>query len=40
MNKDKNVYIYFNFSLNSINENLDELIKIEELFGKNIEAKD
>lgn len=33
IDKDKNVYIYFNFSkLNSINENLDEFIKIEELF--------
>lgn len=32
IDKDKNVYIYFNFSkLNSINENLDEFIKIEEL---------
>ena len=33
IDKDKNVYIYFNFSkLNSINENLDEFVKIEELF--------
>lgn len=32
IDKDKNVYIYFNFSkLNSINENLEEFIKIEEL---------
>ena len=32
IDKDKNIYIYFNFSkLNSINENLDEFIKIEEL---------
>ena len=32
IDKDKNVYIYFNFSrLNSINENLDEFVKIEEL---------
>lgn len=32
IDKDKNVYIYFNFSkLNSINENLDEFTKIEEL---------
>lgn len=32
IDKDKNVYIYFNFSkLNSINKNLDEFIKIEEL---------
>lgn len=36
IDKDKNVYIYFNFSkLNSINENLDEFIKIEELINKN-----
>ena len=40
IDKDKNIYIYFNFSkLNSINENLDEFIKIEELFGKNIQQK-
>ena len=33
IDKDKNIYIYFNFSkLNSINENLDEFVKIEELF--------
>lgn len=32
IDKDKNVYIYFNFSkLNSITENLDEFIKIEEI---------
>lgn len=32
INKDKNIYIYFNFAkLNSINENLDEFIKIEEI---------
>jgi len=32
IDKDKNIYIYFNFSkLNSINENLDEFIKIEGL---------
>lgn len=32
IDKDKNVYIYFNFSkINSINEKLDEFIKIEEL---------
>ena len=38
IDKDKNVYIYFNFSkLNSINENLDEFIKIEELFNKQIQ---
>ena len=36
IDKDKNVYIYFNFSkLNSINENLDEFIKIEELINDN-----
>lgn len=35
IDKDKNVYIYFNFSkLNSINENLDEFIKIEELISE------
>ena len=35
IDKDKNVYIYFNFSkLNSINENLEEFIKIEELINK------
>ena len=34
IDKDKNIYIYFNFSkLNSINENLDEFIKIEELIN-------
>ena len=33
IDKDKNIYIYFNFSkLNSINENLDEFIKIEEFY--------
>ncbi len=38
IDKDKNVYIYFNFSkLNSINENLDEFIKIEELLNENIQ---
>ncbi len=36
IDKDKNVYIYFNFSkLNSINDNLDEFIKIEEIINKN-----
>ncbi len=36
IDKDKNVYIYFNFSkLNSINENLDEFIKVEELINEN-----
>ena len=36
IDKDKNVYIYFNFSkLNSISENLDEFIKIEELINEN-----
>ena len=35
IDKDKNVYIYFNFSkLNSINENLDEFIKIEEIINQ------
>ena len=34
IDKDKNIYIYFNFSkLNSINENLDEFIKIEEIIN-------
>ena len=37
---DKNIYIYFNFSkLNSINENLDEFIKIEELINENQKCK-
>ena len=32
IDKDKNVYIEFNFSkLNSINENLDEFINVEKL---------
>jgi len=36
IDKDKNVYIYFNFSkLNSINQNLEEFIKIEELINEN-----
>lgn len=36
IDKDKNVYIYFNFSkLNSINENINEFIKIEELINEN-----
>jgi len=35
IDKDKNAYIFFNFSkLNSINENLDEFIKVEELINK------
>lgn len=35
IDKDKNVYIYFNFSkLNFMAENLDEFIKIEELINK------
>lgn len=35
IDKDKNVYIYFNFSkLNSINENIDKFIRIEELINK------
>ena len=37
IDKDKNIYIYFNFSkLNSINENLDEFIKIEEILREKI----
>lgn len=36
IDKDKNIYIYFNFSkLNSITENLDEFIKIEEIIKEN-----
>ncbi|MCI8587484.1 MAG: hypothetical protein HFJ49_02595, partial [Clostridia bacterium] len=36
IDKDKNVYIYFNFSkLNLILENLEEFIKIEELINEN-----
>lgn len=35
IDKDKNIYIYFNFSkLNSINENLDEFVKIEEIINE------
>lgn len=35
IDKDKNIYIYFNFSrLNSINENIDEFIKIEEIINE------
>ncbi|MBR3254823.1 MAG: recombinase family protein [Clostridia bacterium] len=35
IDKEKNIYIYFNFSkLNSINENLDEFIKIEEIINE------
>lgn len=35
IDKDKNIYIYFNFSkLNSINENLNEFIKIEEIINE------
>lgn len=35
IDKDKNIYIYFNFSkLNSINKNLDEFIKVEELINE------
>ena len=34
IDKDKNIYIYFNFSkLNSINKNSDEFIKAEELIN-------
>ena len=37
IDKDKNIYIYFNFSkLNSINENLEEFIKIEEILKEKI----
>ena len=40
IDKDKNIYIYFNFSkLNSINENLDEFIKIEEIINENQKCK-
>lgn len=40
IDKDKNVYIYFNFSkLNSINENLEEFIKIEEIINENQKCK-
>ena len=36
IDKDKNVYIYFNFSkINSIKKNLDKFIKIEELINDN-----
>ena len=35
IDKDKNIYIYFNFSkLNSINENLDEFIKLEDFLNE------
>ena len=35
IDKDKNIYIHFNFSkLNSINENLNELIKIEDIISE------
>lgn len=38
VDKDKNIYIEFNFSkLNSINENLDEFIKIEELLNEQVQ---
>ncbi len=37
IDKDKNIYIYFNFSkLDSINENLDEFIKIEDFLNEKI----
>ena len=40
IDKEKNIYIYFNFSkLNSINENLDEFIKIEEIINGNQKCK-
>lgn len=36
IDKDKNIYIYFNFSkLNSTTENLEEFIKIEEIINEN-----
>lgn len=36
IDKDKNVYIYFNFSkINSIKKNLDKFIKVEELINDN-----
>lgn len=39
IDKEKNIYIYFNFSkLNSINENLDEFIKIEEIINENLKT--
>ncbi len=38
IDKDKNAYIYFNFSkLNSINENLEEFIKVEELLNEQVQ---
>ena len=40
IDKDKNIYVYFNFSkLNSINENLDEFIKFEEIINENQKCK-
>lgn len=40
IDKDKNVYIYFNFSkLNLMAENLDEFIKIEKLINENQKCK-
>lgn len=40
IDKDKNVYIYFNFAkLNSTNENLEEFIKIEEILNENSKHK-
>ena len=37
IDKDKNIYIYFNFSkLNSINENLNEFIKVEEVIKQDV----
>ena len=37
IDKDKNIYIYFNLSkLNSINENLDEFIKVEEVIKQDV----
>ena len=35
IDKDKNIYIYFNFSkLNSMAKNMDEFIRIEELISE------
>lgn len=39
IDKDKNIYIYFNFSrLNSIAENLEERVQIEELINGKIKV--
>ena len=40
IDKDKNIYIYFNFSkLNAINENLEKFIKIEDIINENQKCK-